>query len=557
MKKLLLLALFMAVGVAMAGTAELSSGLLPGNVKISCILEELISKTGEDEKFKTIVPEKAQISWNEKVIKRANAVDIKITITNNSDKPRFLRVLATAPVPFGKFTLWNGYVKANDLKFDPEDKILSTWFPANAAIGNGNALILGIDPMILCSRVVSGVSSNDALQIGLPVYLEPGKSFAANFTAAAAKAKYGYHDVIQAWYDLFPEAYLPAKDIAIETISGEASYMYWKPGTYAGPHQYDLLRRFYGGRGCWEWCYKPFVRGGDWAISDKWTVGYRRYSKERVEKARQHSAARLAPAEQNNVAPMWYLNVCWTEWSLFNKHFPDIAYPTGSQKRKCWGQDVVYGIYCWGTDYGKLFMQSLTDIPVKFPASRGIGWDSCFAHRSIPESHAGFKGTYPKSFENGKPLALEAVGISQLLDHSRKQFAGKYRMANCVNFKLVSPYMIGVRTDAGLYEGQPLGDPRRLLRIESMRARLGSPKALVWHKHATPDRIKWVDWDDMTQAEAQDAYRQIMDNILFLSYYWGAIPAPKMPSVGVKSIMDKIPQLVDLVRMGWQPSPAV
>ena len=298
MKKLCLAAAVLSAVCAMAGTAELSSKLLPGKVKVSYILEELISKAGEAEKYKTIVPEKAKIAWSENIIKRGNALDINITITNNSDKPRFLRVLASAAVPFAKFDWWNGYVNVNDQKFDPADKILSTWFPANAAIGKDNALILGLDPMILCSRVISGITDKNTLQIGLPVYLEPGKSFAANFTAAAVPAKYGYHDVIQAWYDLFPNAYQPPKDIAIETISGEASYMYWKPGTYAGPHQYDLLRRFYGGRGCWEWCYKPFVRGGDWAISDKWTVGYRKMNKKRVEAARQKSAERLAPAEQ-------------------------------------------------------------------------------------------------------------------------------------------------------------------------------------------------------------------------------------------------------------------
>lgn len=556
MKKLYFAALALAMAAAVAGNVKFTSSLLPGNVNVSYRLEELISKPGEADKFKTIDPAKAEIIWKEQVKKRGNAIDIKINITNKTDKPRFLQVSAFASNPFAKFDWWNGYVSADMVKFDPADKILSTWFPASAAIGEKNALILGLDPLLLCSRVVSQLSDKNELQISLPVYLEPGKSFDANYTVAAVPAKYGYHDVIQAWYDLFPEAYQPAKDIAPETISGEASYLYWKPGNTAGPHQYDLLRRFYGGRGCWEWCYKPFIRAGDWSITDKWSVGWRKFSKDRVERARQNTAARLAAAAENKVAPMWYVNVCWTEKTIFEKHFPGIA-TSSTRARRSWGQDAVTPIYCWGTDYGKLFIQGLTEVPVKFPASRGIGWDSCFAHREFPETHAGFKGTDPKSFENGKPLILEAVGISQLLDHSRRQFAGKYRMANVVNFKLVSPFMIGVRTDAGLYEGNPMSDIKRLHRIESMRARLGSPKALAWHKLATPDRIKWVDWDDMTKAEAQDAYRQIMDNILFLSFYWGGVPAPKMPTTGVKKLIDYNPVLVDLIRQGWQPSPAV
>lgn len=557
-KSILTIALLLTAAAAMAGEAMFSSKLLPKNVKVSWKLEELISKPGENEKFQTISPAASGIAWQEKCIKRGNAMDIQITITNNSDAPRFLQVLASAAIPFARFDWWNGYVNSNTLKFDPADKILANWFPANAAFDSKSALILGLDPMILCSRVVSGVSSKKELQIALPVYLEPGKSFTASFCAAAVNAKYGYHDVIQAWYDLFPDAYQPAKNIAKETISGEASYMYWHPGSFAGPHQYDLLRRFYGGRGSWEWCYKPWVRAGDWSISDELSIGWRKHNKKSIEAARKRTADRLAPAEANGVAPMWYLNVCWTEWTLYKNNFPDIAYsPAGGTKRRCWGMDVVYGIYCWGTKYGELFKKGLTDVPVKFPTSRGVGWDSCFAHRELPQSHAGFRGTDPKSFEKGKPFILEAVGISQLLDHNHKQFSGKFRMANAVNFKLVSPFMIGVRTDAGLYEGHPMHDYKRLLRVESMRARLGSPKALVWHKGAVPSTIKWVDWDDMTQDEAQDAYRQIMDNNLFLSFYWGAIPTPRMPSLGVKNIVEKMPLLVDLVRQGWQPSPAV
>ena len=114
MKKLCFAAAVLSAVCAMAGTAELSSKLLPGKVKVSYILEELISKAGEAEKYKTIVPEKAKIAWSENIIKRGNALDINITITNNSDKPRFLRVLASAAVPFAKFDWWNGYVNVND-----------------------------------------------------------------------------------------------------------------------------------------------------------------------------------------------------------------------------------------------------------------------------------------------------------------------------------------------------------------------------------------------------------------------------------------------------------
>ena len=550
----------LAAAAVFAGGAEFKSALLPRPVAVEWYLEELTSGTEKEERYRVVTPKQLDLEWRESSAVRPDALDITIDLKNNGDKIRLIRVTATAAVPFWRFQWWNGYSNTNSVKFDPDDKLLSIWFPTNAALDGAAALILGLDPMQMCSRAVSEQTNSakgKKLLVALPVYLEPGKSFQAKFTVAATQAKFGYHDVIQKWYDLFPAAYRPAEGISPEVISGESSYMYWKPENFPLHFHSDLLRRYYGGQGSWEWCYKPFIRAGDWGISDKYSVGYRNYTVESVAKHRDNIRRRLAPAAFQQVAPMWYLNVAWTEWTIWENHFRGIEYVKENQKRKCWNQDVIYGVYSGGSAYSELFMQSLRTIPKDFPASRGVGWDSCFAHREIGPENVGFKGTHPKSFERGKPFVLEAVGISELLDCNHQQFSGKFRMANAVNFKLVSPFMIGVRADSALFEGHPMVDPKRLLRLESMRARLGSPKAVAWHKHATPDVMRWVDWDDLTPAEAQDAYRQVMDNILFLCYYWGGIAAPGMPGLGIKRIADTAPELVSLIKQGWQPSPAV
>ena len=80
MKKLYFAALALAMAAAVAGNVKFTSSLLPGNVNVSYRLEELISKPGEADKFKTIDPAKAEIIWKEQVSKRGNAIDIKINI---------------------------------------------------------------------------------------------------------------------------------------------------------------------------------------------------------------------------------------------------------------------------------------------------------------------------------------------------------------------------------------------------------------------------------------------------------------------------------------------
>lgn len=553
-------------GSALAGHLEFKSARLPGRVEVVHTLEQLVEGKAKEESYRAVAPEKIGVALTEGSARLDDdAVRLDFELLNRTKEPLFLRLKVTASIPFGQATHWNGYLNLNTLKFDPDDVSLSNFFPANAVYDRNSALILGLDPLMLCSRVVSDKIAaaggrGEALLLALPVYLEPGVPFKAGIVVAAAPARYGYHDVIQRWYDLFPSAYRPADRIHPWTISGESSYLFWNPDQAGYRFNGDLIRRLFGGRGTWEWCYKPFVRGGDWSITDQWSVNWRGMSAERVQGVRDRTRARMAPAEFQNVAPMWYLNLCWTEWDLYAQHFPNISRqgPGKAEKKRSWGQDTAYGVYPWGNDYGRLFLDGLARIPQEYPVVRGIAWDSCFAHHRLGLEVDGVAKTYPKSFENGRPFALEAVGVAQLLDFNRQNFAGDYRMANVVNFKLVSPFMIGVRTDAGLYEGQPMQVADRLLRVESMRARLGSPKALVWHKHALPEHMKWVDWDDFDRAEdAVDAYRQIMDNIIYLSYYWGGVPAPVMPALGYEKMVRAVPELIDLIRQGWQPSPAV
>ncbi|MGI6354044.1 MAG: hypothetical protein GX937_15645 [Lentisphaerae bacterium] len=547
---------------AFAGEISFASKLLPGSTAATWRFEELTSPVDAPETYRNIDPAAEQIkAEGPVVIELANdASEYRFTIVNASGRSRFLRPVVELTTPFANANVWKGYLDPSEAQFDPGDKILSTWFPASAAISDGKAALLAINPMDLYSRLdvwrQIGDQGQVKLLLGFPVYLEDKADFTFSFVIAATDAPCGYRDAIQAMYDLFPNAFQPHPDASPDMVSSETGYLFWKSDPEPQPGSADLIRRAFQGQGSWEWCYKPFVRGGDWAITDQYSVGFRNYSPERIAEARERTRSRLAPAERSLVAPMWYLNVRWSEWTIIQDHFPEAAV-AGAVKRRCWGQDTILGVYSWGGRYGQLFIDSLKQIPVDYPAVKGIGWDSCFAHQEIPAEHAGFAETNPKSFYNGKPMVLEAVGISNLLDVAHAQRTTSGVLGNAVNFKLTTPYMIGVRTEAGLYEGNPMQRPERFRRIEAMRMRLGSPKAVAWHKHAGPDYIKWVDWEDMTPEEAVDAYRQIADDNLFLSYYWGGIPAPHMPALGIENLAKALPELVSLVKQGYQPSPGV
>lgn len=527
-------------------------------------LEELVSARGEKERYAPCDFSGTSVAFASSCARRSgeDAWDACASVTNSSDRPRFLRLVFRAEIFFDGYTFWNGYLNQVNNANTGEGPI-SSLFPAIAAISEKASLVLGLDPTMNAARVDTSCTTKDGkryLGFSFPVYLPPGDGFVARMTLASAPSRYLWHDVVERWYELFPDAFAPADNLHPGIASAEANYMFWKPSSAGISNDTDraaALGKVFGKRPCWEWCYKPFIRGGDWAISDKWCVGWQGHTAESVAAHRRMIRGRLAEGEGLNVAPMWYLNVCWTEKDMGLKEFPGVQRVEKPTISWIWQQNTLRPIYCaGGTPYEKLFRESLLRIPREYPEVKGIAWDSCFANSEMSENHIGFAGTPCKSFRKGVPFVHEAVGISGLLDLNRRQFTGKHRMANAVNYKLVAPWMIGVRTDTGLYEGTPMTAPERLWRIESLRARLGPAKVMCWHKGSAIKVLKWAKLDAMTSDERQDAHRQIMDDILFLCYYWGTAPGAAIPSENRERLVGAVGELVDLIVSGWHPSPA-
>ncbi len=70
------------------------------------------------------------------------------------------------------------------------------------------------------------------------------------------------------------------------------------------------------------------------------------------------------------------------------------------------------------------------------------------------------------------------------------------------------------------------------------------------------DKLAWIKLASMPKEDAEDLHRQILDDILFLCYYWGTAPAPAIPSENRERLVSSVGELVDLITSGWHPSPA-
>ena len=264
MNRIKLLSMGLLAGITLISVAQKEYFKTPytdNKLEISCKVEKLVSRTGEDEKYANTELANDKISIAMKKNKLPfGAVEYAFIIKSSNSKRLLLRPLITVDVPAGNLTWWNGYNNMRKLSFDPCDINLSNWFPANAAFNNKYAMVVGINPVYLYSRVDSGkirTKQGDKLFLGLPLVLEPGKTFKYSFVVSSCRARYGYRDIVQHWYDIFPKAFSPAEGIDPDVISGESSYMYWKPQTVSEKFVGDFIRRLFGGRGSWEWCYKP------------------------------------------------------------------------------------------------------------------------------------------------------------------------------------------------------------------------------------------------------------------------------------------------------------
>ena len=545
------------------------AGMAGEKTVFSLSLDRLVSARGEQERYAPCDPGAEGVEFRSSCSRRpgVDAWDARTSVSNASSGARFLRLVFRAKIPFAKYAFWNGYINQKNMENNrasvEENAVNSYVFPAFAAMGKTSSLVMGFDPGLLASRVdtmrVKG-EDGDSLEMAFPVYLPPGDFFDARVTLACAPSRYRWHDVVERWYELYPAAFAPLPDVHPGLSSAEAGYIFWNPkhgGLQSITDQSNALRRHFGDRPCWEWCYRPFARAGDWAMTDRWSVGWKGYTAASLESRRQLMRARLAPAKYMKVAPMWYLNVTWTERDMALKEFPGIALSEKPHIGKCWDQPVARPIYsAGGTAYEKLFRDSLERIPRDFPDVKGIGWDSCFARSHIPENHIGFAGTPRKSFYRGVPFAHEAVGISGLLDHNHRQFSAPHRMANAVNYKLTAPWMIAARTDSALYEGTPMTNPKLLWRLEAHRARLGGRKIMTWHSGCRKSMLGWANLDKMSPEDADDAHRQILDDNLLLSYYWGVIPAAHIVSENRERFTSAIKDILGLAVTGWHASPA-
>lgn len=191
-----------------------AAGMVP---TFSLAVEELVSGRDEDERYAPCDLSAGDVKLSSSCVRRAgvDAWDACASVTNLSNRPRFLRLAFRAKIPFAKYTFWNGYLNQGNVE-KVEESNISSLFPAIAAIAPDASLVMGLDPMMLAARADTScdkTADGDALVFAFPVYLPPGDGFTACMTLASSPSRYLWHDAVEKWYELFPKAFAPAANV--------------------------------------------------------------------------------------------------------------------------------------------------------------------------------------------------------------------------------------------------------------------------------------------------------------------------------------------------------
>lgn len=538
-------------------------------------VKQLVSKPGEEEDYRQIEqPGSVGLSVQDQHTQLDESTWlVELQFSYEGDRAIAFLCCGELKTPTPPSMHWNGFINTSKETYDPDDVTLSKWFPMNAAINcvphcgkpdiRPTGIGLGVHPFDIYSRIESGAIKGEifTLYLNLPLLLDPGQTRSIRYVVTAFPCRYGYRDAVQKYYDIFPGAYNPLPDVDTRIMNPGTATLAWAPEKMGITHSAGLIRRITAGLGGWEWCYMPFIRGGDWAITDQWSAGWKNevtggtYTQSHVDQRRSITRDRFATVHSRNSAVLYYLNFMYAERTLIDEHFPNTVF--ARREGRSWGQPIVTSVFPGLNPYGELFLTSIDMIFERFPQADGIAWDSAFGHRILEKDIDGVVRSPYRSYRQGHPVCIEGASHARLLDrnHTHIRENGK-RMANVLNLKLTTPYFNHARSDAGLYEGAPNNYPSRLDRLECMKVRFGS-KAISWHHGLRPRHIGWIEWDLLTPVEIEGAYRQIHHDALLLSYYWGAYPSPYMPMLGIQRWFDAMPELISLVRQGWQASPKV
>ncbi len=484
-----------------------------------------------------------------------SAVLWSVELRNDSPEQMWLEPMLTCSLPRSAGTrLWDGFQDSLAPSEDKRADSLRGKFPLAALYTPDLGVAVGFEPLQWLSYLATTYSPLDHERARLAqsarVVVDPGRPERVGFLLFGFRGDYGFRRALDAYYRLFPAVFRPRPDVDQRINLSGATYL-----AYTSRPQPELCRRLYAG---WEWCYAPFRRTGD-------ILGHPEYWD--YQPARPMSRGRAVPRDQYlaarrkrfdngllcNVAMLFYIpSGIWCEERLAKEHFSD-ALTTDPKVTtvftRPWvtGHDNEVRVYPWGNSYGDFLVANMAQVADQLNL-QGFAFDT--AEGGAKYRGPGINRSPGRAWDERGVYCDEGIAVGKLMDYVHSLQPHGHTLAVVSNPTYVPTFHPPFRSDATMIEGIPW---RGLSNYpDQMRYFIGH-KSCVWWEDYLLEKI--VNYQRLTPAEIEDAYRGLADYTILASLYWGVMPTPRL-ALGTKRIVEALPLIVEVTQAGWQPVPA-
>ncbi|HRU04688.1 MAG TPA: hypothetical protein P5137_02800, partial [Candidatus Brocadiia bacterium] len=531
-----------------------------------------------------IVARRSGEGWSAESRMNAGADAVEWELVLRGEKPGRVLLQAELAVPsvFAEGQWWDGYLMFDaGLPAMPRSLLLqrggpNELFPMSAAMDaagqSGVAVALAPDT-ILSSLDTVAARQGQGWGYGFRTrrVLTQGQEIRMKFRVFGFDAPCGWRDGVEKFWSFYPQFAAPRTGLPAGVAGRGCGYTFWRFSAL-GDEYLDLARRFRGG---WEWCYRPTIQRGDWAMTEKYSLPTVAEGKEylgplqdiqdKLGKGRERynnmvemRKRQMALSKELGVCAAWYTLPCHAEVPVA-KDFPDSHLVMRNGKGSTqYGMRILPAM----TSFEDFYKKSLAEVVQRFGAP-GIAYDSLFGNMG----HYGpVKDTTWSAFDDDlRVCTLDGAAQGRIIEFARTlRTAGGAPVAQVGNTKLVGPYYLQALVDAGLVEYSPtyLDAMRRKDRMERLRVSMGRKSLTFWLfdfsvKRTNAELGRLVEKrrkGEITAAQLKDYLLKTTDRAIVWSYYHGAFLSPIVIS-GNERIQKALPALDEFLSRGWRESP--
>ncbi|MGM0494439.1 MAG: hypothetical protein ACQER1_16020 [Armatimonadota bacterium] len=456
-----------------------------------------------------------------------------VIFANAGDEQCWLEVRAViTPGSDGPFGFWNGHADYSPAPDDIPSMPAEMCTPLVSLSGQSAGIAWGLEADALMSWYEGG-AEDGRFHFGCRIVVDPGETYELPLVIFGHPATFGYLDAFERYHDLFPESFaIERPNVDPRATGAGCDYVGWHQGSP------ELVRRV---GGSWDWCMKSWRLPGNWANREEhWREEFGDY-----DRLQEIWAEKATHIDLCDFAGMYYIWPAWTDEDLAAERWPEaliddplaprtqwmnvtmahLTFPA-NEAYLAWTKDHLREVLAGGEYHGFGLDSAGSDGRARGPdaqASPGRAWDD--------------EGVYCRA----------NAGMAQLMDTIHEMDAQDGRKAAAVPNG--GDWMILSRADSILIEHSPLRWKNDW--VDRLNA---GEKVLNWWDQF--DLFRLIEWESASREEARHDMAAMARFMRLRSLQLGGVPMYRQAS-GIVSTMEDLPEIVETVRAGWQPVPAM